>query len=282
MKTNGLAFILILMVGCFSCTAEKRPVDESADRDGHSVPTAITAGKNREVNETLDFSNTDDFIEAERGLIAREEGLQVMNSDGEPVWDMDAYNFIKGDAPESVNPSLWRQERLNNIHGLFKVTDKVYQLRGFDLSNLTLIEGQTGWILVDPLTSRETAERAFQFAQIHLGRKPVKAIIFTHSHVDHLGGVLGIISPEQAKDHVQIIAPEGFMEEATSENLLAGPTMMRRASSVGLTEIPRTSTRFRPRNLPVGMWHSWAVRKTFLKSARNPLMKEITGGWLKC
>jgi alkyl sulfatase BDS1-like metallo-beta-lactamase superfamily hydrolase len=139
---------------------------------------------------------------------------------------MPSYDFVQGEAPDTVNPSLWRQAKINNHHGLFKVTDGVYQLRGFDLSNMSIIEGQTGWIIVDPLTTRETAAAAIAFAREHLGEKPIAAIIFTHSHIDHFGGVLSVLG---AGPDTPIVAPVGFMEEATSENVIAGTTMSRRA-----------------------------------------------------
>src|SRR5699024_1973494 len=156
------------------------------------------------------------------------------------AWNMPAYNFIQGPAPDSVNPSLWRHAKLDDIHGLFKVTDRVYQLRGFDLANMTLIEGDTGWIVVDPLTTAETARTAFDFAQKVLGKRPIKAVIFTHSHIDHFGGVNGILTEKQAAaNHVRIIAPVHFMAEATSENLLAGPAMGRRSVYMFGGALPR-------------------------------------------
>ncbi|MBU3915891.1 MBL fold metallo-hydrolase, partial [bacterium] len=181
------------------------------------------------------------FIEANRGLIASDKDLKVVNPDIGTVWDQTAYEFIKGEAPASVNPSLWRQAKLNNIHGLFEVTKGIYQLRGFDLSNMTIIEGKTGWIIVDPLTSIETAKRAIKFARKHLEEKPIVAIIFTHSHIDHFGGVTGIISAEEAKrQNIRLIAPIGFIEEAVSENIIAGTGMIRRALYMYGSRLPRT------------------------------------------
>ena len=154
--------------------------------------------------------------QARRGLIATPQG-QVRDAEGEVIWDFDSFAFIQGEA--TVNPSLWRQALLNNQVGLFKVSDKIYQLRGFDLANMTLIEGDSGWIVIDPLTSRETAAFAMDFVAQHLGSRPVSAMIFSHSHVDHFGGALGVISAEDAKvRQLPVIAPAGFMEEATSEN----------------------------------------------------------------
>ena len=146
----------------------------------------------------------------------------------------------QGKAPATVNPSLWRQALLNNQIGLFKVRDGIWQLRGFDLANITLIEGKTGWIVVDTLTARETAAAAMAFARQHLGNKPVSAVIFTHSHVDHFGGALGVIPAEEAKARgVPVVAPVGFMEEATSENLMMGVAMGRRSMYMYGSRLPR-------------------------------------------
>lgn len=212
-----------------------------ADQQGHSAPTTSTIKANAKVLDELPFDNLEDFDEARRGLIATPSALQVNSIGGDRIWDMPAYDFITGDAPDSVNPSLWRQASLNNIHGLFEVTQGIYQLRGFDLANLTLIEGETGWIVVDPATAVETAKVAWAFALQHLQQKPIVAVIFTHSHVDHFGGVAGLL--EQAgtdPDSIRVIAPEGFMEAATSENILAGTTMGRRAVYMYGKQLART------------------------------------------
>lgn len=230
MKKIIIPIILNVAVGMTGCGYDELEIQEGADAQGHTAPTKFTIEANKAVLEELPFENMEDFEQANRGLIAREDSLQIKAPAGSPnefVWNQDAYKFIEGDAPDSVNPSLWRQAKLNAIHGLFKVTDGVYQLRGYDLSNMTIIEGETGLILVDPLTSEETAARGMKMVRKHISEKPVTAIIFTHSHGDHFGGVLGTLTAEeQAK--VQVIAPEGFMEESTSENMLAGPTMIRR------------------------------------------------------
>jgi alkyl sulfatase BDS1-like metallo-beta-lactamase superfamily hydrolase len=146
------------------------------------------------------------------------------------VWDFEAYAFVRGAAPPTVNPSLWRQALLNNHAGLFEVAPGIWQLRGFDLANMTLIEGERGWIVVDALTTRETAAAALAFAREHLGNRPVTALVFTHSHADHFGGALGVVSAEDAAARgVPVVAPGGFLEEATSENVLVGTAMARRA-----------------------------------------------------
>jgi len=197
-----------------------------------------TAKSNQQLAQTLDLANQQDFEDAARGLIARPSG-KLLNADGSVLWDYERFDFVKGDAPASTNPSLWRQAKLNNYAGLFKVMDGIYQLRGFDLANITLIEGKTGWIVVDTLTSRETATAAMAFARKQLGDKKVSALIFTHSHVDHFGGALGVISGEEAAARkVPVVAPAGFLEEATSENVLLGPSMGRRAAYMYGTRLP--------------------------------------------
>jgi alkyl sulfatase BDS1-like metallo-beta-lactamase superfamily hydrolase len=225
-KTLAVVAAGLLLTAC----DRQLPYAPDADANGHTAPTAATIAANSAVLEALDFSNEQDFEDARRGLIATDPNLQVHTSNGTPVWDLPANAFINGPAPDSVNPSLWRQARLNNIHGLFEVTEGIYQLRGYDLSNMTIIEGDTGWIIVDPLTARETAEAALAFALQHLEQRPVVAMIFTHSHIDHFGGVLGVLASGLVQaENIRIIAPEGFMEEATSENLIAGTAMSRRA-----------------------------------------------------
>ena len=228
---NLIKPLVTAVFGLFLTACEKQlPYDPDVDSNGHTAPTAATVAANAAVLEALDFSNQQDFEDANRGLIATDPGLQVYSPDGVKVWDLPANEFIGGEAPGSVNPSLWRQARLNNIHGLFQVTQGIYQVRGYDLSNMTIIEGKTGWIIVDPLTARETAAAALAFARKHLDQRPIVALIFTHSHIDHFGGVLGVLASERVRaDNIRIIAPQGFMEEATSENIIAGTAMSRRA-----------------------------------------------------
>ncbi|MCH1488753.1 MAG: MBL fold metallo-hydrolase, partial [Pseudomonadales bacterium] len=170
----------------------------ASDQSGFTVPSTFTTAANQAVLEQLPFADQQDFEDAQRGLIASPQSLVVLGAQGELLWNQDQYDFIEGDAPASVNPSLWRQAQLNNVHGLFEVTRGVYQLRGFDLANLTVIEGDTGLIVVDPLTTRETAAQAWAFYREQRGDKPIVAIIFTHSHVDHFGGVFGVISAADA------------------------------------------------------------------------------------
>jgi alkyl sulfatase BDS1-like metallo-beta-lactamase superfamily hydrolase len=231
-RPSLLAVVLLVVVACGG--PEPAPPFEpgpDADADGHTAPTAATGAANRATGAALPLADEADFENARRGLLARDEALVIAGPDGGGLWDLPAYAFLDGDVPASVNPSLWRQARLNNIHGLFEVTKGVYQVRGYDLANMTLIEGETGWIVVDPLTSAETAAAAFDLANRTLGERPISAIIFTHSHGDHFGGVGGVISAEEVEERgVPIVAPARFLEEATSENVLAGVAMSRRAS----------------------------------------------------
>ncbi|TDJ25635.1 MAG: MBL fold metallo-hydrolase, partial [Gammaproteobacteria bacterium] len=162
----AIVVVACLLVGCERTVSVPRSAD--ADAFGHSAPTQHTVRANRALEGLLDLNDPADFANAERGLIARSESLRITRDDGRVVWDQDQYAFVTGAAPESVNPSLWRQARLNGLHGLYEVTAGVYQVRGYDLANLTIIVGETGWILVDPLTMQETAAAALEFARAHL------------------------------------------------------------------------------------------------------------------
>jgi alkyl sulfatase BDS1-like metallo-beta-lactamase superfamily hydrolase len=179
---------------------------------------------------SLPFDDTDDFDAVERGFIAAGEPV-IRNDRGEVVWDNGSYaGFLTGDAPDTVHPSLWRQSTLVAKQGLFEVTDGIYQVRGYDLSNISFVEGDTGVIVIDPLISTETAAAALALYREHRGDRPVVAVIHTHSHVDHFGGVKGVTSQEDVDaGKVQIIAPEGFLEHAIAENVYAGTAMARRA-----------------------------------------------------
>ncbi|MDO8455578.1 MAG: alkyl sulfatase dimerization domain-containing protein [Burkholderiaceae bacterium] len=194
---------------------------------GDATPETLKV--NAQFAKDLKLDDAQDFEDAKRGFIARPSG-KIMAADGSVLHDFDAYKFIEGKAPDTVNPSLWRHALLNAQIGLFKVTDGVYQLRGFDVANITLVEGKTGWIVVDALTSRESAAAAMAFARQHLGNKPVVALVFTHSHIDHFGGALGVVSPEEiAQRKLPVIASAGFMEESTGENVMVGTAMGRRS-----------------------------------------------------
>ncbi|MBT8138749.1 MAG: MBL fold metallo-hydrolase [Gammaproteobacteria bacterium] len=228
----------------FACERSPTPADAGVvDEAGFTAPSAITVGKHQQSQRALSAASQTEFMDASRGLLASPENLQVRNAQGEIIWDQPGYRFIKGQAPASVNPSLWRRAQLNNIHGLFEVVPGIYQMRGFDLANLSIIEGQSGLIVVDPLTTRETAAAAWQFFREQTGNtKPVLAIIFTHSHIDHFGGVFGVIQEQQARNgDIQVIAPKGFIKEAVSENVLLGVAMQRRAGLMYGQRLPRSA-----------------------------------------
>lgn len=234
--------VALLLCSCLLSACDPQvPVSADADSAGFSAPSSDTLAAQASAAKSLPADDLLDQQEADRGLIAREPSLQVKMPDGRVIFDQDAFGFIQSTAPGSVNPSLWRQAKLNNTHGLYKVADGVYQLRGYDLATMSLIEGRNGWIVVDPLTSEETAARAMALARKHLGDKPVVAVIFTHSHVDHFGGARAVASPaDVASGKVRVYAPQGFMEEATSENVLAGPAMGRRAIFMYGRDLPRS------------------------------------------
>ncbi len=185
---------------------------------------------NHAFGKHLPFEDNVDFENARRGFIATFDGDAVFGEAGNKVWDFRAYDFVKGEeAPDTVNPALWRLARVNNHSGLFKVCEHVYQIRGFDLSNMNIIEGDTGLIIMDPLVSTEVAKAGLEVYYQNRPHRPVVAVIYTHSHTDHFGGVKGVVTEEQVKSgEVKIYAPEGFMEETVSENVFAGTAMRRR------------------------------------------------------
>ena len=194
---------------------------------------AATQQANNALFSQLPFSDNADFTDAHKGFIAALPIEVIKGEQGNVVWDPQQYAFItEGDkAPDTVNPSLWRQAQLINISGLFEVTDGVYQIRNLDLSNMTIIEGATGITVVDPLVSAETAKVGMDLYYKNRGQKPVVAVIYTHSHVDHYGGVRGVVDEADVKaGKVKIYAPAGFMEAAVAENIMAGNVMSRRAS----------------------------------------------------
>jgi len=183
-----------------------------------------------------DFADRTDFDNAHRGLIARLEPGVIKNADGGVIWDIDAFGrATQGSPPETVQPSLWRQSQLTSIQGLFEVTDGIYQVRGVDLSNMTLVESHHGVIVIDPLISQECAAAALALYRAHRGDRAVTAVIYTHSHVDHFGGVLGVVDEGTG---VPVIAPEHFMEHAVSENVYAGVAMLRRGVYYSGTPLP--------------------------------------------
>jgi alkyl sulfatase BDS1-like metallo-beta-lactamase superfamily hydrolase len=208
-----------------------------APKDATETTRTANAGVLRE----LPFANGEDFDFALRGLVEAVPGLVVKGADDRVVWSMAAYGFLKGESPASVNPSLWRNAMLNAQAGLFKVAERIYQIRGFDLSNMTLIEGDAGIIVIDPLLTIEPAKAGLELYFKHRPRRPVVAVIYTHSHADHFGGVRGVIDEDDVRSgKVKVIAPQGFMDHAISENVIAGNAMSRRAAYMYGSLIPKS------------------------------------------
>jgi alkyl sulfatase BDS1-like metallo-beta-lactamase superfamily hydrolase len=215
----------VLLAGCLPFTAMAQDAASEATR----AAQAEIAGR-------LPLGDPRDEVNVLRGKLAEIPGGVILSKDGKTVWDRRPYAFLDAkEAPDTVNPSLWRQARLNAVHGLFEVVPgKIWQLRGYDISVMTIIRGKSGWIVVDPLLSEEAAAAGWKLfadtVEAKSGTLPIRAVIFSHSHSDHFGGVGGIVTPEQVKrEKIRIVAPHGFSEEATSENVLAGTAMGRRA-----------------------------------------------------
>ena len=218
---SAAALALTIVTGATSAHGQVAP----------KAPEPATLAANAELAKTLPFANREDFEDAMRGFIGTTPDALVPGTGPRPVWNMKAYDFVKQSEPaDSVNPSLWRQAQLNAIHGLFEVTDRVYQVRGFDMANMTIIEGDTALIIIDTLSTPDTARAALELYYQHRPKKPVGTVIYTHSHADHFGGIKGVISEaEVAAGKVQLLAPAGFMEAAVGEFIIAGTVMSRRA-----------------------------------------------------
>lgn len=206
--------------------------DQHFDPKG-KLPSTFTIELQNGLRQTLPFEDQQDFEEAKKGFIAAPPYKQIMAEAGNVAWDMGSYDFLLRSFDsvfDSIHPSLQRQAVLNMAYGLYEVLpDKIYQVRGFDLANMTIIKGDTGWILFDVLTCKETAKAALELVNQHLGERPVVAVVYSHSHVDHFGGVRGVVDDADVKSgKVQVIAPVGFMEHAISENVYSGTAMVRR------------------------------------------------------
>src|SRR5258707_4506269 len=206
-------------------------MSQSGDSEAPKEASASVVAQHAATLKALPFSDTGDFDDASRGFLGTLENAKVASPQGRVVWSLEPYGFLsEAEAPPTVDPSLWRQSRLNMNHGLFEVVPGVYQVRGLDIANMTLIEADTGVIVVDTLTSIEGARAAMELYFKHRGGRPVTAVISTHTHTDHWGGARGVLDDEtMASGKVPIIAPNLFMEHAVSENIIAGPAMVRRA-----------------------------------------------------
>ncbi|MFN9928535.1 MAG: alkyl/aryl-sulfatase [Phenylobacterium sp.] len=196
-----------------------------AQSDLRKDATAATQAAHAALAARLPADDGADFVLARRGFRGSIEGADVPGA-----WSQAPFAFLDGERPDTVNPSLWRQARLNAIHGLFEVTPGVWQVRGFDISNVTFIEGKEGLIVIDPLTSAQPAAAALKLVRETVGQKPVTGVIYTHSHVDHYGGILGVAGADEIAGGLPIVAPEGFLQAAVAENVLAGNVMSRRAT----------------------------------------------------
>ena len=237
---------LLTSILVFSCAyAEKNGLSDELGLTTDAKPASgYTVEVNSSVYSLLDFEDTSEYDNAVRGLIDAPEVLELKDADGKLVWSQAAYSFLNDyeKAPDTVNPSLWENTRNNHAYGLFEVCEGIYQVRGYDMSNLTVVKGDTGWILFDPLMSIECSQAAMQLIEKNLGSYPVKAVIISHPHADHFGGILGVMKEEDAADaslsieeqlasgKIPVIVPEGFAEHAIAENVYAGKAMTRRAN----------------------------------------------------
>ncbi|MBQ8015857.1 MAG: MBL fold metallo-hydrolase [Clostridia bacterium] len=236
----------IVLFSFSACGANKNTdmVAELGLSDETKAATEYTVEINSAVYSVLDFDDKTEYEFATKGLIDAPEELELKDADGNTVWSQKAYSFVDNyeNCPDTVNPSLWENTKNNHAYGLFKVCENIYQVRGYDMANLTLIKGDTGWIVFEPLMSVECTQAAMQLVEKNLGKFPVKAVVISHPHVDHFGGIAGVITEEQVADSnlsleeqlasglIPIIVPEHFTEHAVSENIYAGKGMGRRAS----------------------------------------------------
>lgn len=257
MRKKIIAWILavlmtVSMTACgqnasVSTVETEAPVDlvtELGLNTDEKAATEYTVQVNSAVYSLLDFADTSEYENATRNLIDAPEVLELTDAEGNVVWSQEAYSFLEEyeTAPDTVNPSLWENTRNNHAYGLFEVCEGIYQVRGYDMANLTVVKGDTGWILFDPLMSVECSQAAMQLIEKNLGSYPVKAVIISHPHVDHFGGILGVMTAEEAADSslsiqeqlasgkIPVIVPEGFAEHAIAENVYAGKAMTRRAN----------------------------------------------------
>ncbi|WP_303749203.1 alkyl/aryl-sulfatase [Stenotrophomonas pigmentata] len=239
MSSSGISFF-----GITTVLATLIAGHVSAQQIAPSLPaSAATRQANQHVLTTLPFNDRRDFENAARGLLRKPDTLTITGQDGRPVWDLESYkSFITAEspAPDSVNPSLWRNSQLLLNYGLFEVTDGIYQVRGYDLANITFVRGKTGWIVFDVGSTPETATASYQLLTEQFGSHPIVAVVYSHPHLDHYGGVKGLINEQDVRSgKVRLIAPEGFMEHAVSENVTTGNAMSRRSVLMYGALLPR-------------------------------------------
>lgn len=231
-------FLTLALCGMLSlllaCSSKNSSTSESL-HEGHfhpkgKVPSKHTIKKIKEARESMPFDDTKDFDEQKKGFIAAPDSWKIMADAGHVAWDMERYKFLlDAEDLDSVHPSLQRQSTLNMNFGLYEVIPGIYQVRGFDLANITFVKGKTGWIVFDPCTAKETARAGLELITKHLGKRPVLAVVYSHSHADHFGGVRGVADEKDVRSgKVKIITPRDFMNHAVSENVYAGNAMNRR------------------------------------------------------
>ena len=236
MRQHPTAFValfgaVLLAAGCASGPASAPTAAVGPAVATPKPATAATVNANQAMRPVVAAFDKRDLEDAARGKLTELSDPLIKAADGRLVWDARKFDFLKGDAPATANPSLWRQQQLNHAQGLFKVADGIYQIRGYDIAGMTLVEGQTGWIVIDTTLTAPVARASMKLAMDTLkSTKPVVAVIYTHSHVDHFGGVRGVVDEADVRSgKVKIIAPDAFMEHAIAENVLAGNAMSRRA-----------------------------------------------------
>ncbi len=243
MKKRIAMIVFIALMISFACVSES--ASDALELNREAKPASeYTVKVNSAFYTLLDFEDTSEYENAVRGLIDAPETLEITDETGKPVWSQDAYAFLDDyeKAPDTVNPSLWENTKNNRVYGLFEVTEGIYQVRGYDMANLTVIKGDTGWIVFDTTMCKETAQAAMALIEKNLGDYPVKAVVISHPHADHFGGIAGVMRPEEAADasvsiqdqiasgKIPIIVPQGFAQHAISENIYAGKAMTRRAN----------------------------------------------------
>ena len=233
------SLIFSFIVFFAACRSSSKDV---AVQNPNAAVSSFTQKVHRDIKDFMPFSDSTDFLNASKGFIATRNNPEILNPDGSIAYHLDWFTFLKDEAPATVNPLLWRQSRLNQMHGLYEVVEGIYQVRGFDLANMTVIESENGWIVIDPLTSKAPAKAAIELVFEQLGKKPIQAILLTHSHIDHFGGIRGILEQNQEDEPIEIIAPEGFYEHAIGENIIAGNAMIRRSLYMFGVTLPRDSS----------------------------------------